>query len=894
MANEMETFAARLATFDLVLHPDRRSSSSKSSQPISWPHSRPSPAELAHAGFFYNPYETNPDNTTCFLCRRALDGWEEDDNPITEHLKHAGNDCGWAVMMDIQQRSSNPAEIEDPTSEPVVQARLATFGESWPHDGKRGWLCQSEKMVEGGWYFCPNEESADLASCAYCKLSLDGWEPKDNPYDEHYRRSSDCSFFVFAKPTKGKGSRSKKARTSKASRQSTQSTASEAFASDIEDMDHSVLAPPTKAKSTKKSSKSKSKSSKTKKDEPQEIPAQMDVDGAEYAEHAEAETSKSKRGTRGRKRSSAEVDRDAMSIADEDTVEQPEPPTKKRATKRSISRARAQSIVSTDGAVDTPEHGNDDIGKEEDAKPSRGRSKTKSSKSRKGTRASSTATAKKASKSRVPRDSELDAAIEAGLDGDEPQNMEIEETKIEEVAPKPASKKPKSKKKNAKKEQEPTEDVVEHVAEEGHMIPEPEPEPEADQQMANPEVAEQQEPEPTATKSKRRSSRKSTDRAEAKQTTTAPEQHDLDPTATKSKRHSSRKSTDRAGAKESTTAPEQSEAQEVEEKDDHRRHESFVSVEIISKPPADYGEVESNKDDKKTKKKKKSSEKTKKSKKVDEGDITEKTETAEKTEEPEEAKKVEKKRASRQPEIQETPKVQSPQLPQSHTPEPNKEEQKEQEGPVQDEPGRRRSSRVPPKTAERYSDIPQEKQYARSIASDRSPEDTRRPHPQGQEDGVVSPIPSASRGSPSLSPQSSDAENHPPSLKASTRQPQPSSPSKNASVRFPLATSTPSPSKRNASAGKVQTSNPWVPINIEHILMAGANDKENVDLHGAFGNLKGELSSPEKKMTVEEWVMWNAKNGEERLKRECERLVGQFEREGARAMRALEGIECID
>ena len=59
-------------------------------------------------------------------------------------------------------------------------------------------------------------------------------------------------------------------------------------------------------------------------------------------------------------------------------------------------------------------------------------------------------------------------------------------------------------------------------------------------------------------------------------------------------------------------------------------------------------------------------------------------------------------------------------------------------------------------------------------------------------------------------------------------------------------------------------------------------------------NAKGELSSPEKKMTVEEWIRWNAKNGEERLKRECERLVGQFEREGGRAMQALEGTECID
>jgi hypothetical protein len=100
---------------------------------------------LAHAGFYYKPYETNPDNTTCFHCHRALDGWEEEDNPIDEHLKHAP-DCAWAIMMDIQQRSSNPAEIEDPTGERVTQARLATFGSTWPHDGKRGWVCQSDKV----------------------------------------------------------------------------------------------------------------------------------------------------------------------------------------------------------------------------------------------------------------------------------------------------------------------------------------------------------------------------------------------------------------------------------------------------------------------------------------------------------------------------------------------------------------------------------------------------------------------------------------------------------------------------------------------------------------------------------------------------------------------------
>ena len=82
-------------------------------------------------------------------------------------------------------------------------------------------------------------------------------------------------------------------------------------------------------------------------------------------------------------------------------------------------------------------------------------------------------------------------------------------------------------------------------------------------------------------------------------------------------------------------------------------------------------------------------------------------------------------------------------------------------------------------------------------------------------------------------------------------------------------------------------------MDIEELLSSFGN-KENLDFTLNQGNLKEILTSPEKKMTVEEWIYFNAKNGEERLRRECERLISIFEREGGRAMRALEGIECIE
>lgn len=153
---------------------------------------------------------------------------------------------------------------------------------------------------------------------------------------------------------------------------------------------------------------------------------------------------------------------------------------------------------------------------------------------------------------------------------------------------------------------------------------------------------------------------------------------------------------------------------------------------------------------------------------------------------------------------------------------------------------------------------------------------------------------------PSQSPQSSDAENHPPSSK-------PSDPTKKTVTpqshtrRIPLADSTPqmSPSKRNVIAG-LQSTHPWTSADLDLVFMKSP-EKENAissasDLFGAAAEKakNGDLTSPEKTMTVEEWIKYNAEIAEEKLRSECERMVGAFEREGTRAMAALEGVECID
>ncbi|EOD53158.1 putative chromosome segregation protein [Neofusicoccum parvum UCRNP2] len=225
----LKSFVGRLATFESPKQLTKRRASStkkKTATTVAWPHETPSPEDLARAGFYYSPSANHPDNVVCFMCDRKLDGWEPEDVPALEHLSHAP-DCAWAINVCLSLR--DPDENEDPMSEKMVAARTATFAGSWPHEKKKSWKCKTKKMVEAGWCYDPSPDYDDGASCFYCMLSLDGWEPKDNPMEEHRKRSPECPFFmlmdVYAgarKATKGRKGRASTA--SQASRLSIQSS----------------------------------------------------------------------------------------------------------------------------------------------------------------------------------------------------------------------------------------------------------------------------------------------------------------------------------------------------------------------------------------------------------------------------------------------------------------------------------------------------------------------------------------------------------------------------------------------------------------------------------------------------------------------------------------------
>ena len=168
-------------------------------------------------------------------------------------------------------------------------------------------------------------------------------------------------------------------------------------------------------------------------------------------------------------------------------------------------------------------------------------------------------------------------------------------------------------------------------------------------------------------------------------------------------------------------------------------------------------------------------------------------------------------------------------------------------------------------------------------------------------DAKASPQPPSvlSTPRPAPSPQSSDAENQPPSSRPSILRPPLSlqSPSKSQNTRIPLAATTPTTSPSRGNFSKLQSSCPWTTVDIEHVFNGTPTvEKENDPF--AVGHVveakQGALTSPEKRLNVEQWIQFKAQRGEERLRSEFERLVGKFEGEGVRALRTLEGIVCSE
>lgn len=810
----MDTYEARLESFTVSIPGSkRRNSIAKGIKAGSWPHKSPSPTELANAGFYYKPSPTSPDNTICFMCERKLDGWEEEDDPIVEHLKHSGN-CAWALVM-----SSGMDGADDPTSIRMVEARRETFEGKWPHEGKRGWVCKVEKMVTAGWHYAPTPESDDFVTCADCKLCLDGWEPKDNPFDEHYRRSPDCRFFTFAGTTAPKASRGKKGRASKTSRLSTQSNAT--VASEAQDIPHfddsidtttvsvDVIAPSvTKAavkgaKGTKAKGRGKSKKADT-----------SVIEDSSVLETAKPETKTKVQ--RSKKRKSDQISTDNERGQHESTI-RPEPPSKRRTTRsrNSVVQVAESPALSEDVVQHTST---------ESAQPTRGGRKRASSRARKVSTAS---VASKASlRAGVPDDSVIDAELAAELEKPWSEDeAEAQEALLQLEAPKAKNKTKKTETTASKalmRHPEPTTNETEEGPKHTN---------DGENQDESHLNKEEEKPKKKG-KAAKGKSKKTATQAKAEDTASVIDEDSV------------------AINQLSTSGQEESKADEQK-------------VETGSGQQADVDMVEAPKPKKGTKK---ATGRSKTQKPKGKKAIAEENDEV--------GIETESHIRGHSPSVQDL--MESMPLPPGSGSKKatkglgkNKEPpQQSMPGAFQPEPSVQPSS--PVATSEMKDDVPTPTAF---------PSSPQRP---------------IQAMTPSPSPQPSDAENQPPSSRPSASRPplMLQSPLHGQTMRVSLAT-TPrqSPSKLNRPVAGLNTSFPWNPVDVEMIFAQtpGGTDKENI-----LSNSKIALASPEKRMTVEEWVSYVAHKSEDELKAECERVVGIFEKEGGRAMTTLEGIDCIE
>ncbi|KAI1386623.1 uncharacterized protein F4822DRAFT_410694, partial [Hypoxylon trugodes] len=794
------TYDGRLTSFKSAKPTGRRPSNAKGKAPkaISWPHKQLDPTQFAQAGFFFEPTPEAPDNTVCFLCLKALAGWEENDSPLEEHLRLSPH-CGWAIVAAIEAGLGDYA-LDDPTGAEMADARKATFGGRWPHDGKRGWKCKTKQLVEAGWKYTPTAESDDMATCTYCSLALDGWEPKDNPLDEHYKRSPDCRFFELMNhykkgPAKKKG-RGKGTRASQSSRLSAQSATTTA-ASDITSvLDHTtdhedsvmtttsvVTQSSTKRSRTKKAPVSKGKKTRARKDEAVEV----------LEDEPEPEEPPPKP-ARGRKRTSDALEDSVLSTA-------AAPVAKKRATRTRKASTADTSVVNheTDQEMSDVQSAT-----KPKARSKKGKSTT-TRKSRKVSAASTTSTTSHQDDvAHMLDDEELDRQLQADLDRplSDDENIAADSDSDRKKAPTKAKGKKTVTRKAVRASQYP--------APNDHAMFDPEP-PQIDEAAIEAEMKAletEMEVEQAETLEVPKKGRKAGTRKASKQTT---------------------KKVKEPPAPEPEPMPQEDvETAAVDELAEGH------DVSMASNATVVRTSLSSNAAPKKR------------------GRPSKKAAAAEPDTRLDELADLEIR-------VESSPQV-----------------------------GQDNSSKLPEKAHSSKTKVLSEATLASPPSSDKPlpPPPAELDEPQGPATPktLVSPAPAAKQAavSPSQSPQTSNAENEPPSSKPSNTA------NSNRIVLAPVAV-TPvrtSPSRRNVLAG-LQSNVPWTTVDVEAIF-------EDLDKENTLGSAKlrngTDLNSPEKRMTVEEWIYHNAVEAEQKLRHECEAMVTSFEKEGTKAMQALEGL----
>lgn len=75
--------------------------------------------------------------------------------------------------------------------------RLKSFI-SWPFTSA-GDVCSAESMAAAGFYSISKRKNDTSVKCFVCLKELDGWEARDDPWEEHRRHQGACPYVQLGK-----------------------------------------------------------------------------------------------------------------------------------------------------------------------------------------------------------------------------------------------------------------------------------------------------------------------------------------------------------------------------------------------------------------------------------------------------------------------------------------------------------------------------------------------------------------------------------------------------------------------------------------------------------------------------------------------------------------------
>ncbi|KAM9357281.1 E3 ubiquitin-protein ligase XIAP [Symphorus nematophorus] len=199
---EAEDMEYRLRTGEVVdestypMVPHMRSEEARLQTFTSWPSAAPvRPRDLAQAGLYYLG---ECDRVQCFCCGGMLGGWEAGDTAWGEHSKHfpycffiLGHDVGNVPFQGgIEEEQGGSRQSADArVSVGSFEERLGSFaGVQHPID--------PERLARAGFY---STGTGDRVLCFRCGGGLKGWQPEEDPWEEHARHYPGCSFLLAEK-----------------------------------------------------------------------------------------------------------------------------------------------------------------------------------------------------------------------------------------------------------------------------------------------------------------------------------------------------------------------------------------------------------------------------------------------------------------------------------------------------------------------------------------------------------------------------------------------------------------------------------------------------------------------------------------------------------------------